>query len=241
MKRYATAMLLLFALRGLPAAAQEPEAAAPALPDSVARYVVDVYNRAGTVRLAGDAHLPSGASIDGDVALLGGRLTIGGTVRGAVVVINGDLLLEAGASVAGPVTVVGGVIAGDRAALGAGGAAHPVALDYRQEGDRLVRVDARRDAPETAARIGFGHRFAFGTARFHVAAGGGYNRVEGLPLHVGPQFRFGDSNPTILSALAIYRTASGLRLDPDRLGYSVGVDQYLGGRRRASISARAFS
>lgn len=55
-----------------------------------------------------DYRIADGTTIDGDVALLGGRLTVEGKIDGSVVVLGGDLDLEPGALVMGDVRSVGG-------------------------------------------------------------------------------------------------------------------------------------
>jgi hypothetical protein len=74
-----------------------------------------------------------------------------------------------------------------------------------------------------------------------VNARRGYNRVEGMPIYFGPRFTLGRLNPTILEGLLAYRTASGLRLDDDQLGYSIRAEQFFGGRRSLRLGVRIFS
>ena len=57
-----------------------------------------------------DYEIESGETVDGDVALLDGELTIAGDVTGDVLVLDGDLVLEPDASVEGDVLQVGGSV-----------------------------------------------------------------------------------------------------------------------------------
>jgi len=233
--RISAAMLGLAAVAPTAPAAGQGEALAQ-LPDSVAHRVVAFYNTAATIRLAGESRLPAGASVTGNVAVLGGPFVLGGRIEGAVLVINGDLRLQSGAEITGRVTVVGGSVDGESLARIAGAIdAHPEPLRFRQDASGLVY------APPVASELSAGREFQFGRTDLLVAARHDYNRVEGLPVSIGPRFRIGRSNPTILEGLAIYRTSAGVRIDPDQMGYSLRLEQFLAGGGSARIGLRAFS
>ncbi|MGH7448420.1 MAG: hypothetical protein ACRELT_12710, partial [Longimicrobiales bacterium] len=100
-----TAVLLLLAWPGAGIAQQVSSAL---LPDTVAERLVEFYNMETTTRLSGDARVGPGTVIRGGVAVLGGSLTIEGTVEGDVMVINGDLAVLAGGGVTGSATITGG-------------------------------------------------------------------------------------------------------------------------------------
>jgi hypothetical protein len=203
-------------------AAQEPLRLGP-LPDSVAERALDTYNRDGTVRLQGESEIPAGTRIEGAVAVLNGPLRVAGSVAGDVVVINGEARLEPGAEVSGSVTVIGGDVVVQPGARVAGQvAAYREPLRYRYDGDRLAYVP-----PDQERGLSAGRDWRFGRADVFLAAQG-YNRVEGLPLAVGPRLRLGGGNPTRVHALAVVRTAAGFGLDRDRMGYDIGAEQQLG-------------
>jgi hypothetical protein len=231
------ARLALFVLVACPAVARAQEALAE-LPDSVALRVVAFYNSALTTRLAGgESRVAEGARLSGPVAVLGGPFTVAGRVEGDLVVINGDLLLEAGAEITGAVTVVGGSISGTNLATIGGAVLHyREPLRFRHDAGELVYVPASIE-PELSA----GREFAFGRTDFLIAARRDYNRVEGLPISIGPRVRIGKSNPTLLEAFAIYRSSAGLRIDPDQLGYAFRAEQFLGGGQTARLGLRIYS
>lgn len=230
----ATTLSLFATLSTMPAAAQDEVAAQ--LPDTIAQRVVAFYNAPGTIRLAGESRLPVGGVIVGDVAVLGGPFIVGGRVDGDVLVINGDLQLEAGAEISGRATVVGGEISGAaQARVIAGQHVHPQPLRFRQDASGLVV------APSAESVLAAGRDFRFGRTELRVAAWHDYNRVEGLPIAFGPRLRFGRSNPTVVDALAIYRTSAGVRIDRDQMGYNVRFEQYLAGGGTARIGLRAYS
>jgi hypothetical protein len=233
-RRISAALGLALLARTSPASAQG-EAIAQ-LPDSVAHRVVAFFNATSTIRLAGESRLPAGATVAGDLAVLGGPLILGGQVDGDVVVINGDLRLESGARITGRATVVGGSVSGEpQATVTRGLDVHPEPLRFRQDASGLVY------APPAPSELSAGREFGFGRTDLRVAARRDYNRVEGLPISLGPRLRFGRSNPTVVDGQVIYRTAAGLGLDTDRLGYGLRVEQYLGGGGSARFGLRVFS
>ncbi|MCI0432477.1 MAG: BamA/TamA family outer membrane protein [Gemmatimonadetes bacterium] len=212
------------------AAARAQEERLLQLPDTAAERVVAFYNAATTIRLSGESQLAAGARIIGNVAVLGGPFTVRGTVEGDVIVINGDLRLEPGAVITGSVTVVGGDVTDDGGRIGEELMLHPEPLRFRHDADGLVY------APDSfQSTLSAGREFGFGRTDFLIAARRDYNRVEGLPIAIGPRIRIGDSNPTMLEALAIYRSSAGLRIDPDRMGYALRAEQFLGGGRTARL------
>ncbi|HEU5208537.1 MAG TPA: BamA/TamA family outer membrane protein [Longimicrobiales bacterium] len=210
--------------------AQEPS---PELPDSAAERAISAYN-AADIRMVGASDIAIGTTLEGSIAVLDGPLRVSGTVQGSVTVINGDLELLSGALITGSALVVGGTVSGDTAAVQGGVVAYPEPLRYRFEGPGIAR--ARRPV---RAVISAGRDFAFGRTDFLAAVHGGYNRVEGLPIVLGPRARLGHSNPTVLEAQAIIRTEKPL--DYERYGWSLRAEQYLGGRRAVSFGVRARS
>lgn len=228
--------LALAPLLGSGATAQQPVRLG-ALPDSVAKWVISYYNRDGIIRLNGESRIAAGSELSGDVAVLGGPVQVAGRVHGDLVVINGDLRFAPGAEVTGRVVVVGGTIAGAAGArVGGTMTAYREALRYRQDQAGLVVLP-----PPLEPELSAGRDFAFGRTDFLLAVRRGYNRVEGLPISVGPRIRLGHTNPTMLEGLLIYRSAAGVHPDRDQVGYDVRVEQFLGGGRTASFGARLYS
>lgn len=232
----AAAASLLSVAEPVPLSAQDQALAQ--LPDTVARRVVDFYNAAGTTRLSGGGtRISNGVAISGPVAVLGGPFALAGRIQGDLVVINGDVLLETGARVDGNVTVVGGTLEGvDRASI-AGAVIHfREPLRFRQDVGGMVYTP-----PAIEPELSAGREFGFGRTDILVAARRDYNRVEGMPISVGPRIRIGRTNPTLFEALAIYRSSAGLRIDPDQMGYAVRLEQFLGGGNTARVGVRLYS
>lgn len=230
-----TALALAFTALARASLAQQPLVVGP-LPDSAAERVLEIYNRDGTIRLQGESEIPAGTRIEGALAVLNGRLRIAGTVAGDVVVINGDAVLAAGADVSGSVTVTGGDATVEPGARTGGAVvSYREPLRFRYRDDRLVYVP-----PHLERGLSAGRDWRGGRADLVLGTEAGYNRVEGLPIAVGPRVRLGGSKPTRLHAYAVLRTAAGLGLDADRLGYDVGGEQQLG-LRGVSVAAGLYS
>ena len=222
-------VLAVLAPRGVHA----QEDRSPELPDSIVQRAIAAVN-AADIRMSGASEIAAGTTLEGNIAVLDGTLRVAGSVRGDIVVVNGDLRLAEGAIVEGAVLVAGGTIEGDTAGVRGPAEAYPEPLRYRYEGIGIA--PARRPV---RAVIAAGRDFAFGRTDFLAAVHDGYTRVEGLPIVLGPRARLGRSNPTVLEALAIIRTEKPL--DIERHGWSVRVEQYLGGRRSMSFGVRARS
>lgn len=224
--------LALTACSVLPARAQTPPLE---LTDDVIQTALDLYNRPGTIRMSGDSRIAEGTEIVGDVAVLEGVLEIDGTVRGSLLLINAQLRLGPNARLEGAALVIGGSVTPADAAQVAGGVTvYRGTFSYALQDGVLVRA-ARRSLNELAA----GREFDFGRTDVVLTSRRGYNRVEGLPVFAGPRVTLGHSNPTMVEALLIYRTALGF--ERGDVGYSVRGEQYLGGLRAARIGVRAFS
>ena len=232
--RFSASLLLLLAV-GLPAHAQDPPAPptldvdtlrTPDLRPEEAEALLAFWNDSATIHFSGRTRIPAGRTVSGDVAVLEGPLVVAGRIEGRAVVINGDAELLPGATITGELAVVGGSVAMDEgASVGGGILVYEEALRFRREGERLVYAGPRFVFGEPEARA------PSGQADFLVTTGASYNRVEGLPILFGPIVTTGGSNPLRVRALGVYRTESGVSLDPERMGYIASAEQFIGGRR----------
>lgn len=195
-----------------------------ALPPEVAAEIVDFYNDGATIRMIGSTHIAAGSEIAGGIAVLGGPVTVAGRVAGRLVVINGDVILEPGAAIAGDLTVVGGVVRGLEGVPVSGSVViYRAPLRFRTQGERISLAP-----PEADGELAAGRDFGFGRTDLLLAARRGYNRVEGLPIVVGPRFESRSPNPIRVELLAILRTAR--ELEPRRWGYIVHFDKAFASR-----------
>lgn len=230
--------------------AQEPGA----LPRDLAERITEVLNDPATQRHEGVTAVEAGHTVASDLAVLEGDLQLAGRVDGSVVVVNGNLRLADGAEVGGDVIVVGGEIEGEDAASVTGemvvfdepvshcrrggrvdvsGGCGALAVDAAPAEGRLPATDEGRRAEERRTR---------GTAELIVSPGRSYNRVEGLPIHLGVELGTGGSNPLRVEAMGILRTADPESpLGAGTWGYDVRVEQFIGGFRALRVGARAFS
>jgi cytoskeletal protein CcmA (bactofilin family) len=158
MRTRALALLLAALALSAPAAAlaqDNPRAVqARRLPPGVAERVIDFFNAPTTAHFTGEARIAAQSTVQGDVAVLDGVLTVAGRVEGDVVVVNGDVEFLEGSAVTGDVTVVGGEIRGEgRARVGGEMVAYSERLDYVRRGERIyAERDRRREAERAEAR-----------------------------------------------------------------------------------------
>jgi hypothetical protein len=241
-RRRSTGPLLCACAAAMAAAAAPPAASAQQvtaalLPDSVAERVVAFYNRETTTRMIGDARIGPATTVSGDIAVLTGTLRVEGVVDGNVTVINGHLDVRDGGSIRGRVTVVGGDVRGESGSAVTGGIeTFREPLRYRFSDGRIAYVPA-----ELERGLSAGLDLPFGRTDVLAAVHTSYNRVEGLPLAVGPRIRFGGRYPTTARALVIWRSAAASDLDPRRLGYAVGADQLVAPSIGLTLGVRLFS
>ena len=217
----------------IPASAQQdtvPQEIADArLPGDVAERIATFYNDPRTLHFNGRTRIPADGTVTGGVAVTEGPLAVAGRIVGNVVVINGDLELVPGAVVDGSVTVVGGEIVGaDSATVTGEMTAFSAPLEYTRSGDRMVvrEPDALADSvvEERENRVR-----TRGRTRLVLATEGSYNRVEGLPITLGPVVETPGTNPFRLRARAIFRTEAEGPFGPERWGGDVVAEQFLGG------------
>lgn len=215
------------------------------VPRQVADEVVRRFNAPGTVRMMGRSTIPGRSAIEGDVAVLGGPLIVAGTIRGAVVAVNADVEFADGGEITGQVLVVGGrILARDEGRIGGTVREYVAPLAVRRRGDQIALTAdpvqrLRTFEPRKSWRSGTDESFSALT----VATGGTYNRIEGLPILIGPElgWRTGGDLMLRLSAFGIVRTAGNLTDDRSDLGYTVRGEARLG-RHGATmgVGARVF-
>lgn len=116
------------------------------------------------------------------------------------------------------------------AILAIAGAANPA----RSQTPDTLATDSIPDAPAPAVA-------PRNTASLTVSSGGGYNRVEGLPVLFGPalETQFGAARLQI-AALGIIRSAGTFRSDSDNLGHDVKIVALFDPARRTSVQARLY-
>lgn len=188
------------------------------LPDAVVREALAAYNDRSATRATGRTVIADDQRIAGDLAVLLGPLTVAGEITGGVVVINGDLFLEPAARIGGDVLVVGGGVHGhDVASITGDVRAYRQPLPYRDVDGRL---EADGDGWWRPWRQPLGSR-----SRIRILSAGAYNRVEGLPIKIGPAIRHETSWGHIgVEALGIIRSADEFHWDSENLGHLASAE-----------------
>jgi hypothetical protein len=214
------------------------------LPRDVAREAAALFNSSAALRLKGRLDIEREREVVGDVAVLNGPLTIGGRVTGRVIALNSDVILRPGARIDGDLLVIGGEVEGrDVAEIGGEIRIYRQPLRYREEGDLIV---AERDsAPEPSEP--WWHRWERrrsdrNWSKLQIASAGPYNRVEGLPINLGPQvYRKYDWGSTRLDAYAIFRTGSSFSSADNDVGHNVRADVRIGRLAGFALGGRLFN
>ena len=213
-----------------------------AVPRSVARELMDIYNSPRTRRETGPATIEEGEIVRGDVAVQDGLLTIRGRVRGRVVAINGSVRLAPGARIEGDVLVAGGDLEG-RAEGWIGGDVRVyrerVTLD-RSNSEAAPDVTERRDYEDAAWWTRWRSRERSGSSLLLTTAKT-YNRVEGLPIVFGPLIRkdLGVGRLSV-DALAIFRPIQGWQWNPQTVGHRGRVELRFGRRNGVAFGGKVF-
>lgn len=222
-------------------AARDTSAARDQLPRDVAQEVVALYNATTALRATEPTEVAAGRDVAGDVAVLDGPLTIGGHVAGRVLAINSDVILLRGARIDGDLLVVGGEVEGsDGASIGGELRIYHPPLRYTRDGDLLVaQLDETRPVEQWWRRLERRRRRNFN--RLEIASAGPYNRVEGLPVRIGPVlYRDQGWGHVRLDATAVLRTGSSFSSSEADVGHDVNLEARLGRRLGASVGGRLF-
>jgi hypothetical protein len=226
----------LMVVTAVPSSAQQRVRAASTLWGAVG-----IYNATGTSRISGPLDVVAGREIIGDVAVLNGPVVVSGRITGSLVAINADVRLKAGSRIDEDVIIVGGVLTrDDSVTIGGEVRTQAELLRYTLDGERLVpEEDRTSDWRPRMDRPGKDRGESY-TDLFFVAART-YNRVEGLPVMIGPRFR----RPTDwgrfeVEALGVVRTAGPVRWDRGTLGHDAKFDLRLGVRNGLVLGGRAF-
>ena len=231
-------LLLSLLLAVAPLAAQDR-------PASTLWTAVNLYNASSTTRATGAYRIESGARVSGDVAVLIGPVEIAGEITGTLVAINADVQLAPTAVIRGDLLILGGTLTrAEGAAVGGEIRAQSEVVRYEIEDGRLVPDEGRwsdwgpkrmRERSERLSRSATSY-----TDLVHFSAGS-YNRVEGLPIAVGPRLRRTTSWGRVdLDAFGVVRTAGPVAWDRGTLGHDAMLAVRLGREAGLTLGLRAF-
>ncbi len=237
----AGACVVLSALGGARTQAQTADTAqhVDTLSYDDAAAVAFLYNQPATLRATKATTIAQDQTISGNVAVLDAPLVIGGHVTGRVVVINGDVTLLHGARVDSGLVVTGGTVDGaDSTTVGGTIKVYGPRLAYRMEGDAVVAL--HDESQGIASWFRQWKRRHLRTHNRVVLRSGTYNRVEGLPVILGPTIRQNSPlGPFSVQALGIYRLADHFAWKADNLGYDVQAEMQVGYARGVAFGAEA--
>ncbi|MEK7239439.1 MAG: hypothetical protein AAB224_02545 [Gemmatimonadota bacterium] len=211
----------------------------------VVTAAISTYNGERTMRVTGVLEVTADRTIDGDVAILNGPVTVAGKITGSLVAINADVRLASGASIGRDLIVVGGTVTGrEGASVGGEVMRQAELLRYHLEGQRLVADEEPaydeawwkrrpRRRPERSDDRSW-RDLTFTSA--HT-----YNRVEGLPILVGPRIhQVTDWGRFTLDAFGVVRTAGPMQWDRGTLGHDVTSELQLGRKLGVGVGGRSF-
>jgi hypothetical protein len=208
-----------------------------AVPRDIADEVQSAFNAIGVRRVTGDVTVTSSDTVRGDLAVIGGQVVVTGQVGGRVMVINGSLVVRGNGRVGGSATVIGGTVT----TLGGGqidGAArsYPEHVLVQTDADRLVVRDESEDERWYRRRMSPSER-SRGDLRLVTART--YNRVEGLPLLLGPRayLNFSWGRATV-DAMGVLRSADRFELKSENLGHLIRAELQIGGARGIRLAGR---
>lgn len=202
------------------------------IPPSVARDIETLHNAPGSRRESASVSIAAGEVVAASLAVRNGPATIAGRIQGSLVGINANITLLPGAQVDGDIIVVGGQVDGrSEARIGGDVRVYSDVLRYRIEGDRLI-VEGIETREESDSEFWRRRDPVSDRTRFDLlslATARTYNRVEGLPVLLGPRLRLQrDWGSLTVEARGIVRTAEPVRWDRGTLGHDARMDVRFG-------------
>lgn len=222
--------------------AQERDIRRADLPRNYERQLLGIYGSDAARSFVGEAVIPPGEVISGDVAATEGPLRVEGTVDGHVAMIGGDVMVASSARIDGDLVVVGGEARLEEGARVGGDIVEFGAPEIRRRYGAASPGRARPDGSSDAGGEGqHTHAFRDGSARLTLRAGPSYNRVEGLAVMGGPVIETRGPRSLRLEALGIWRTAAESSLGTDPWGYRVKATQFLDASDGLRVGGSAFS
>lgn len=212
------------------------------LPRDVAREATRLFNETAAMRSTGRVEIDEDRVVDGDLAVLNGPVLISGRVRGRVLAINSDVILRHTARIDGDLLVVGGEVEGRHAAfIGGEIRIYRQQLQYVRDGE-LITAERATLSDETGWWRRWERTHRSSGSKLQVATAGAYNRVEGLPINLGPQvFQNAYWGSARLDAYAVLRTETSFGGSEDDVGHNVNAELRLGRRGGLLLGGQAFN
>lgn len=213
------------------------------LPRDIAREATRLFNEEAALRSTGRVEIDEDRVVDGDLAVLNGPVFIAGRVKGRVLAINSDVVLRSSAKIDGDLLVVGGEVEGRHTAyIGGEIRIYRQHLEYTRDGERIVAGRETVTSDETGWWRQWERTQRRSGSKLQIASAGAYNRIEGLPINLGPQvyrnFWWGSAR---LDAYAVLRTETTFSGSQDDIGHNVNAEFRFGRRGGVLVGGRAFN
>jgi len=236
------AAMLAIAPLATTAPAQAADTTKSGLSYDDASEIAYLFNSVAGLRKTDATTIAAGDSINGNVAVLWGPLTIAGTVHGSVIVVNGSVTIAPTGHVDKDVIVTGGTVVGaDSAHVGGVVQAHSDALRFHQAGELIIAESPEGAEIPDASWFKHWLRRHVRPRNGFIIEGGPYNRVEGLPVIAGPSIRQNTGIGVLrLSALGIYRSADHFEWKGDNLGWTASSELTVGGERNVRFGIAGY-
>lgn len=237
--------ILALAAAAIPAiaSAQQVPTRESRLPSDVRRDVVNRWNGANAVRAAEQLQIDSAQDVAGNVAVREGPVTVAGHVRGSVLAVNANVTLRPGAHIDGDLLVVGGAVDGESVARVDGAIrVYATPLRYRIQDDQMIDLDAGDASDDSWWRRLERNRNRDWANPLRVVQAGPYNRVEGLPISLGPAIHVAEPWASLeVDAAAVVRTATSFNSDKGDVGHSVRSEVRFGSERLFGVGGSLFN
>ena len=181
--------------------------------------------------------------VAGNVAVQNGPVVIAGRVAGNVLAVNSNVILRPGARIDGDLWIIGGRLEGrEYGAISGELRVYERRVNARREGDRMyIDADERAPLPRSRRRAPrLGDRSW--SDPIHIASAGAYNRVEGLPVDIGPSiYQATPWGSVRLDAFAVIRTGSTFESSGGDVGHDVEAEIRFGRRSGPAIGGSLFN
>ncbi|HVX39099.1 MAG TPA: hypothetical protein VHB25_05930 [Gemmatimonadaceae bacterium] len=238
-------MILALAAAVFPIAAraQQQPTSGPRLPSDVRREVVSRWNGANAMHASERLEIDSAQDVAGNLAVREGPLVIAGHVEGSVLAVNADVTLRPSARIDGDVLVVGGGVDGETVAHVAGSIrVYAAPLQYRMDGDQMIATGTGESSDDSWWRRLERNRNRDWANPLRVVQAGPYNRVEGLPISLGPAMYHALPWGSVeLDAAAVVRTATSFASNKGDVGHNLRTEVRVGRDRTIGVGGQLFN
>lgn len=223
----------------------QPPQERSSLPREVRREVVTRWNAPGATALVSSERLQidAGHEVRGDVLVRGGPAVIAGHVTGSVLALNANVTLLPTARIDRDILVVGGELTGRYAARVDGSTRiYRQSFQIKDEGKRIADAESDGAADEGWwQRLEHRHQGSWMEA-LRIVQAGPYNRVEGLPIELGPVIQQQTAWGSLrLDGAMVLRTGSSFATSRSDVGHTVRTEVRFGQQRGFGIGGRVYS